>query len=154
MGAELQLEAKELSPEFQNKLKLVLQGGLTLAQSGALAMKHMEYTKAAEEVRNARCRAQSRRQVQKGGVLYASEAREIVKCKEDTDVEKAERDLRRSLNAQKKANSDLYQPFLDEIKAKVKAMAKARCALQIQRRKTSRLIVSGIRKQARLRKLL
>jgi len=30
MGEELQLEAKELSPSFQHKLKLVLQGGLTL----------------------------------------------------------------------------------------------------------------------------
>ena len=80
-GEELQLDAKGQSPDFQHKLKLVLQGGLTLAQSGALSMKHMEHTKAAEEVRNARRRAQSRRQVQKGGVLYASEAREMVKRK-------------------------------------------------------------------------
>jgi len=110
----------------------------------------MEHTKAAEEVRNARRRAQSRRQVQKGDVLYVSEAREMVKRKEDADVEKAERDLRRSLNAQKKANTELHRPFLDEIKA----MAKARHALRTQKRKASRLIVAGICKHARLHKLL
>jgi len=65
MGEELQLEAKGQSPHFQYKLKLILQGGLTLAQSGALGMEQMEHTKATEEVRNARCRVQSRRQVQR-----------------------------------------------------------------------------------------
>jgi len=69
----------------------------------------------------------------------------MVKRKEDADVEKAQRDLRRSLNAQKKAKSKLHRPFLDEIKA----MAKARPALRTQKRKTSRLIVAGICKHAR-----
>jgi len=63
MGEELQLDAKGQSPDFQHKLKLVLQGGLTQAQSDALAIEHMEYTKAAKEVRNARRRAQSKREV-------------------------------------------------------------------------------------------
>ena len=90
MGAELQHEAKELSTSFPHKLKLVLQGGLTLAQSGALAMEHREHTRAAEEVRNARRRAQNRRQLQKGGVLYASEACQMVKRRENAEVDKAE----------------------------------------------------------------
>jgi len=63
MGEELQLDAKGQSPDFQHKLKLVLPGGLTLAQSGALAIEYMEYTKAAKEVRKARRRAQSKREV-------------------------------------------------------------------------------------------
>jgi len=88
--------------------------------------------------------------VQKRGGLYASEARKIVKGKEDADVKKAERDLRRSLNAQKKANTELHRPFLD----KMKAMTKARHALRTQKRKGSRLIVAGIRKHARWHKLL
>jgi len=96
-GAPVTLqEGKELPQGLQNKLKLVLQGRLALAQSGALAMEHMEHTGAAEEARNARRRGQSRRQIQKGGVIYASEAREIMKRKEDRAVEKAERDLRRA----------------------------------------------------------
>ena len=90
MSDELLQEGKELPQGFQNKLKLVLQGGLALAQSGALAIEHMEHTRAAEEARNARWRGQSRRQIQKGGVIYASEARKIVKRKEDIAVEKAE----------------------------------------------------------------
>jgi len=89
MIEELQLVAKKQSPDFQHKLKLVLQGGLTLAQSGALAIKHMQPTKTTEKVRNARGRAQSRRQGQKEGVLNASEACQMVKRKEDADVVKA-----------------------------------------------------------------
>jgi len=46
MTDKLLEEGKGLSPSFQAKLKLVLQGGLTLAQSGALAMEHMEHTSA------------------------------------------------------------------------------------------------------------
>jgi len=69
MREELLSEAKDLSPTFQHKLKQALQGGLALAQSGALAMEHMENTRAAEEARNARRRAQSQRQIQKGGLL-------------------------------------------------------------------------------------
>jgi len=88
MGEELQHEAKEPSPSFQHKLKLVLQGGLTLAQSGALAMDHMEHTRAAEEVRNARRGVQNRRQLQKGGVLYTSEACQMHQQKKKKKKEK------------------------------------------------------------------
>ena len=68
-GEELLRDAQNMSPEFQLRLKEVHQGGLALAQSGALAKEHMENMKAAEEVRSARRRVQNRRQVQKGGVL-------------------------------------------------------------------------------------
>ena len=165
MGEELQLEAKELSPSFQHKLKLVLQGGLTLAQSGALAMDHMEHTRAAEEVRNARRRAQSRRQLQKGGVLYASEARQMVKRREDAENDKAEQQLRKAQNARKRALQAERKPFLDEIKkkgkevnarleakekAQAKADAKARATLQAYRKKVSRLIVKAIKQHVQV----
>jgi len=87
MSDELLEEGNGLSPSFQAKLKLVLQGGLTLAQSGALAMEHMEHTRAAEEMRNARRRGQSRRHIQKGGVIYASEAHQMSKRNEDMAVD-------------------------------------------------------------------
>jgi len=78
-GEELLRDTKNMSPEFQLCLKEVLQGGLALSQSGALAKEHMENTLAAEQARSARRSVQNRRQVQKGGVLYASEARQMVK---------------------------------------------------------------------------
>jgi len=165
MGEELQLEAKELSPSLQHKLKLVLQGGLTLAQSGALAMDHMEHTRAAEEVRNARHRAQRRRQLQKGGVLYASEARIMGKRREDAEVDKAEQQLRKAQNARKRALQAERKPFLDEIKTKgkevnarlegkekaqAKADAKARATLQAYRKKVSRIIVKAIKQHVQV----
>jgi len=160
MGEELQLEAKELSSSFQHKVKLVLEGGLTLAQSGALAMDHMEHTRAAEDVRNARRRAQSRRQLQKSGVLYASEARQMVKRREDAEVDKGEQQLRKAQNAMKRALQAERKPFLDEIKkkgkevnarleakekAQARADAKARATLQTYWEKGFRLIVKAIK---------
>ena len=126
MSDELLKEGKELPASFQAKLKHVLQGGLTLAQSGALAMEHMETTYAAEEMRNARRRGQSRRHIQKGRVIYTSEAHQMAKRKEDMAVEKAERHLRRAQDAKKQLDSDIAQhkPFLDGIKEKSKAMSK------------------------------
>jgi len=166
MGEELQLKAKELSPSFQHKLKLVLQGELTLAQSGALAMDHtMEHTRAAEEVRNAKRRAQSRRHLQKGGVLYASEARQMVKRRQDAEVDKAEQQLRKAQNVRKRALQAEHKPFLDEIKkkgkevnarleakekAQAKADAKTRATLQAYRKKVSRLIVKAIKQHVQV----
>jgi len=151
---ELLQEGKELPQGFQNKLKLVLQGGLALAQSGALAMEHMEHTRAAEEARNARRRGQSRRLIQKGGVIYPSEAREMVKRKEDMAVDQAERDLRRAQNVPRKLDKEERKPFLDEIKAKAKAMAQQRRAKEVQKRRISKLIIRGIKQQARLWNLM
>jgi len=165
MGEKLQLEAKELLPSFQHKLKLVLQGGLILAQSDALAMDHMEHRRAVEEVRNARRRAQSGRQLQKGGVLYASEACQMVKRREDAEVDKAEQQLGKAQNARKRALQAERKPLLDKIKKKekevnarleakekahAKADAKARATLQAYRKKVSRLIVKAIKQHVQV----
>ena len=104
-GDELLRDAADLSPTFQRRLKLVLQGGLTQAQSGALAMESLEHTKAAEQAKSAKRKSQNRRQVQKGGVLYASEARQMVQKRLDTEVEKAERQLRQAQNALQKGSA-------------------------------------------------
>lgn len=149
-GDELLDQAQEMSPEFQHRLKLVLQGGLALAQSGALAMEHLENTRAADQARSARSRAHSRRQIQKGGVLYASEARQMVKRRVDAEVEKQTKQLRRAVNNQRREDKEKLQPFLDEIKAR----GKARRAAQAQKKKVSRLIIMGIKRHARLHKLM
>jgi len=68
-GEELLRDTKNMPAGFQLRLKEVLQGGLALTQSGALAKEHMEKTQAAEQARSARRTVPNRRQVQKGGLL-------------------------------------------------------------------------------------
>jgi len=75
MSDELLEKGQELSPSFQAKLKLDLQGGLTFPQSRALAIEHMEQTHVAEDIRQASRSGQSSRHIQTEGVIYASEAR-------------------------------------------------------------------------------
>jgi len=104
-----------MSPDFEFQLKLVLQGGLAFAQSGALAMEYMENTRAVKHARNARHRAQSRRHVQTGGVRYPSKARQMVKQRENAELEKAEIQLRSTRNAKKTADTTAHKPFLDQI---------------------------------------
>jgi len=74
----------------------------------------------------------------------------MVKRRVDTEVEKKKKELPKAENAQRMEDRAKIQPFLDEIKARGKARHKA----QVYKRKVSRLIVPGIRQQARLRKLI
>ena len=57
---ELLNDARDMSPDFQTRLKLVLQGGLALAQSGVLAIEDMKNTQAAEQARSERRKARDR----------------------------------------------------------------------------------------------
>lgn len=120
-GHKLIQNAREMSPDFQLHLKQVLEGGLALAQSGELGKEHIENTQAAEHSRSARCRAQNRRQIQRGGVIYAADAGQMVSNREAAEVENAEKQLTRAGNAKKKAERAAHKPFLDELKAGYKA---------------------------------
>ena len=83
----LAFDLNEIPPSSYLHLQKYLKGSLAFAQSGALALQHLEDTKAAELARPAR-QKRNRRSLQKGGVLYAYEAREMVKQKEKDTVEK------------------------------------------------------------------
>jgi len=115
-GDDLQTLAANLNllPEFQEQLGLVLRGGMVQALSGEQAVADLGQTKAAEKVRAAR--QKSRRIVQKGGVLYAHQARSMVKQKEEAELQKAEIALRRAQAAMAKAQSDQRKPLLKEAK--------------------------------------
>ena len=105
-------------------LKLVLPGGLALAQSRALAMEHMENTKAAEKARSERRKAENRRHMQMGGTLYAEDVREMFKSTEAVAVEKVEQALGKAQNAKKRADTTAHKPFGDAIKAAYDARCK------------------------------
>ncbi|KAA8913293.1 hypothetical protein FN846DRAFT_1018904 [Sphaerosporella brunnea] len=115
---EIILDAAALNtpPSFQHKLRAGLKGGLVQSQAGARAFADFAATKAAEKSR----RQRSRSSLQKGGVLYAENARNIVKQREEEEVEKAEAALCRAQKAQKRAQKVAHKPFLDAVKKKQK----------------------------------
>jgi len=105
-------------------------------------------TRAAEEARSARRHGQNRRQVQKGGVLYAAEAHKIVKEREDSAVEKAEKQLKQVQKVQKKKQQAEYKAFITKVKARIKEIR----TIQANKKKVSQVIVSGIKRYAKLSK--
>ena len=129
----------------------------------------MENTRAVEHARYARCHIQSKRQVEIGRVLYPSDAHNMVKQREDDELEKAEIALHRAQNAKKRANTAAHKPFLNEIKAayeagrarlaakkkllkeqaKAKAKAKEETALKKQAKEMAKAVA---KEQTRLKK--
>ena len=82
-----------------------------MAQSGALALQELENTKAAELARAAQ-QKHSRRSIQKGGVLYADEARAMVLQKEQESVEKELQRAQRGLDiAQRTADNKVKKEW-------------------------------------------
>jgi len=67
-------------------------------------MKNFEYTQVAEQAWSAKPNSQNRRQVQKGGVISASVARQMVKKREKAEVERSEQSLSKAQNARKRAH--------------------------------------------------
>jgi hypothetical protein len=108
--------ALDTPPSFQDKLRAGLKGGLVQSQAGARAVADLAATKAAEKSR----RQRSRSSLQKGGVLYAEDARNMVKRRDEEEVEKAEAALCRAQKAQKRAQKAAHKPFLDAVKKKQK----------------------------------
>jgi len=68
----------DLSPTSTLRTQKYLKGSLAHAESGALALKELENTQVAERSRAAR-QKRSRRPIQGGGVLYADEARAMIR---------------------------------------------------------------------------
>jgi len=90
-----------MSPEVEQRLKLVLQRALVLAQTGVLGIEHIANTRGADETRKTRYRAHNRRQIQRGEVLSASKACQIVKTHEDAEVVNAQKQLHKAKIAKK-----------------------------------------------------
>jgi len=123
-------------------------------------MDHMEHTQVADELRNARRQAQSRRQVAKGEVLYASEGSQMVKSRADAEVDKAQVQLRKAQNARERALQAERKLLFDKIKSKAKevnarliaiskpqakAEAMVRATLQAYKKKFSSVIFKAMK---------
>jgi len=103
-----------ISPTFQRNLEQFIKGSLAQAQAGAQAYTELNNTNTTENARRTRQNC-SRRSVQKGGVIYAHQARAIVKKKKDADtqkrVEAAEREierLRKAVIPEQKKKGNLF----------------------------------------------
>ena len=137
--------SEECSPSFQERLHDFIAGSLTQVQAGARAIEDLKHTEAAKKARKAR-RTGSRRSLQKGGVLLASEARNMaVKRQEDelaqakAIVDKAEKaqikaarkalltavaTMRRDMVRVRTGQKKLEKEVCKEIRVKAKARAK------------------------------
>lgn len=91
------------SPSKRQMLEKFQKGSMIQATAGGLALKHMNDTSAAKAARDRRTRA-GRKRVQGGGILYASQARSMIKDREDEEVRKAQAVLKRAAN--KKAREE------------------------------------------------
>ena len=86
---------------------------------GVHASQQLEDTEVAQQARANRQR-RSRRQVQKGGVIYAHEARAVVRQKEEDSVqqklEKAGRELERAKKVAIRERKKIWKPIFHELK--------------------------------------
>ena len=109
-----------ISPTFQRNLEQFIKGSLAQAQAGAQAYTELNNTNTAENARRTR-QNRSRRSVQKGGVIYAHQARAIVKKKEDADtqkrVEAAEREIERLRKAVIRERKKKRKPIFQELRS-------------------------------------
>ena len=100
-------------------MKRFIRGSLVQAQAGAIAEEELVNIRAAEKSRANR-QARSRRAVQKGGVIYAHQARAVVSKKDELDtrkqVERAERELERLKKATLLERKKIWKPIFQELK--------------------------------------
>ena len=99
------LNEAEISPGLRMKVRKFMKGSLARVEAGAQAEDDYSHTKVAENARAARKKASSK-VVQKGGVIYADQARKRIKFREEGD---AEADAKRFTRLRKRER----QPFLD-----------------------------------------
>ena len=81
-----ELDEAEISPGLRMKVRKFMKGSLARIEAGAQAEDDYSHTKVAENAQAAREKASSK-VVQKGGVIYAEQARKRIKFREEGDAE-------------------------------------------------------------------
>ena len=89
------------SPTYRQRLHTYLTGSLAQTQIAAQAVGDLAHTEAAQLARKAR-RTASHRSVQKGGILYASEARNIAAVRVEDGLAKAKELVDKAAKAEAK----------------------------------------------------
>ena len=112
------------SPTYRQRLHTYLTGSLAQAQTGAQVAEDLARTEAAQLARKTR-RTASHRSVQKGGVLYASEARNIAAVRVEDELAKAKALVEKTAKAEAKKQREI---FLDPVMVKRSEIMKVRTA--------------------------
>ncbi|KAA8893647.1 hypothetical protein FN846DRAFT_923539 [Sphaerosporella brunnea] len=142
------------TPSLKRRLKTALTGGLAQAHAGAEAAAEIKAAKESEEIR----RKQSKRtHLQRGGVLSAEEARDMVVPRDEDEAKKAREALERAQTAIKGAARASRKRFLDAVKesrkkilassSSRKKLMKALC-LEVRKEGNGRSIASRARLNA------
>ena len=129
------------SPTYRQRLHTYFIGSLAQAQARAQATEDLAHTEAAQLARKA-LRTASHRSVQKGGVLYASEARNMAAVRVEDELAKAKALVDRAAKAEAKKQRKV---FLDEVMAKRSEIMKARTARKKLRVELGREVKAKVR---------
>ena len=105
--ADTILAAQIDDEEVAEYLQRFVKGSMVKVQAGELAEEELRWTLAAEKARRNRS-AQRSTIVQKGGVIYAIHARNMIKAKKETEREKAERALEKAKIAQRNYHKSVF----------------------------------------------
>ena len=96
------LEGPERHSRYKERLNALVKSSMTTAYLAAQLQQDISRSKAAEKAREERRRTR-RRTLQSGGVLYAEEARRIMKKRDEDEVAQAEATLRRAKDRELRA---------------------------------------------------
>ncbi|KAA8908521.1 hypothetical protein FN846DRAFT_945060 [Sphaerosporella brunnea] len=103
------------TPSLKRRLKTALTAGLAQAHAGAEAAAELKAAKEAEEIP---CKRSKRSHLQRGGVLYAEEARDMVVRRDQNEAKKAREALERAHTAIERAARTERKRFIDAVKRK------------------------------------
>ena len=120
------LEKSIMSPTTARNLSSFIKSSLTLATSGALAIEELKTNQSVQTAGAAR-QVKTRRQVQKGGIVYAKDARQIVRHREVDELAKAQALVLRTEEKKKKDIIKRQQKLFLEIRKVGKAKCRIRC---------------------------
>ncbi|KAA8905879.1 hypothetical protein FN846DRAFT_890362 [Sphaerosporella brunnea] len=101
-----------MTPSLKRRLKTALKQGLAQAHAGAEAAAEIKATQEAEAIRRKRTK---RTHLQRGGVLYAEEAHDMVVRRDEDEAKKAREALERAQTAIKRAAKAERKRFLDAV---------------------------------------
>ncbi|KAF8453816.1 hypothetical protein BGX38DRAFT_1268323 [Terfezia claveryi] len=128
------MEQNNLSPTLQRHMRAFAKGSIAQAHDGTQAVEDLHKTTAAEKARQARQEA-SKRSLQKGGVLYASKARAMVKEKQALSEAQQILSTQRALTQLLKAEETKRQRLRKALCIEIRNMAERKRRLKRRRQK-------------------
>ncbi len=115
------LRQRSLSSSIRPSLEKFIKGSLTQAYVGAKAEEDLVQFQAATQARAARHAAQTRRVVQKGGVITVAHARQAIRQREEDELTRAQQALQKAERACRRKKIKHWSPIWKELKRSVRS---------------------------------